>query len=63
MKHTDEEFIKIGINKLKSCQRMSESGNLEKAHRKADYILVHILRRLGQFEVANQWKKVGKWYS
>jgi len=56
---TDKEFIAIGISKLKTYQKMTDTS---KAHRRADRVLIHILKRLGCAPIAQEWKKVDKWY-
>ena len=60
MSRTDAEFIKIGIEKLKTYQKLKDP---EKAHRRADRVLIHILRRLQLHHVVNEYKKIEKWYS
>lgn len=57
--HSVEEFIVIGISKLKLYQEMKDT---EEAHKKADRVLCSILNRLNQQRVVQEYKKVLKWY-
>jgi len=60
MARSKEEFISIGITKLKQCQKVKDK---EVAHKRADRILCSILSRLDLFSVVQEYRKVPKWYS
>ena len=57
---TEDELMYDAINRLRALQ---ELGDIEVAHCDADNVLCDFLDGIGFCDVANEFRKIEKWYA